>query len=189
MMMVEGFYCSAAPCLLVIRLCWGPLQRQDAREPPGFLLRGSFFSLCPWRMTHSARVVPAVLRPPRGVLFCAAVRLFLYGQARVRGRAQGADAALLRAQRARQRGGQRALVAMMSEVATAERQLDLHHAQPRGVDGEAEAVLLRERAPFPLLLLVHQACEDVDPPLLSPLGAEVAQHYPTEEYSVERHDD
>lgn len=99
-------------------------------------------------------------------------RLLLYGKARVRGGAQGADAALLRAQRARERRGQRALVVEGSKVVavvTAERQGHLHRAQFRDSGGEGEAVFLGHRAPLPLLLLVHQAREDVDPPLLSPL--------------------
>lgn len=71
---------------------------------------------------------------------------------------------------------------------TAERQGHLHRAQSRDSARKVEAVFLWQRAPLPLLLLVHQAREDVDPPLLSPFGTEVAQHYPTEEDSVERHD-
>lgn len=140
-------------------------------------------------MTRSARVVPAVLRPPRRVLLWRAhVRLLLDGQARVGGRAQRADAALLRAQRARQRRVQRAVVAVKAQVAGAEGQRDVGEARPRVVDGgDGEAVPLGQRAPLPLLLLVHQACEDVDPPLLPPLGAEVGQHNPTEEDAVERH--
>lgn len=140
----------------------------------------------------SARVNSAVLGPSfRVLLRRAAVRLFLYGEAGVRGGAQGADAALLRAQRARQRRGQRALVVEMSKVVavvTRERQGHLHRAQSRGSGWKSEAVFLWQRAPLPLLLLVHQACEDVNPPLLAPFGAEVAQHYSTEEDSVERHD-
>lgn len=73
-------------------------------------------------------------------------------------------------------------------VVTGERQGHLHRAQFRDSGWKGEAVFLWQRAPLPLLLLVHQACEDVDPPLLSPFGAEVAQHYPKEEDSVERHD-
>ena len=140
----------------------------------------------------SAWVIPAVLRRALGALLRrAAVRLLLYGEARVRGGAQGADAALLRAQRARKRRGQRALVVQVREVVAvvpAERQGHLHRAQSRHGGGKGEAVLLGQRAPLPLLLLVHQAREHVDPLLLSPFGAEVAQHYTTEEDSVERHD-
>lgn len=73
-------------------------------------------------------------------------------------------------------------------VVTAERQGHLHRAQLRDSGGKGKAVFLGERAPLPLLLLVHEAREDVYSPFLSPFGAEVAQHYTTEEDSVERHD-
>lgn len=143
----------------------------------------------------SAGVISAVLvsclRALLRFLRRAAVRLLLYGEARVRGGTQGADAALLRAKRAGQRRGQRALVLEMSKVVavvTAERKGHLHRVQARHSGGKGEAVLLGQRSPLPLLLLVHQAREDVDPPLLSPFGAEVAQHYTTEEDSIETHD-
>lgn len=71
-------------------------------------------------------------------------------------------------------------------VVTAEGQGQrVHAAGP----GHREAAFPRERAPLPLLLLVHQAREDVDPPLLPPLGAKVAQHDAAQEHAVERHDD
>lgn len=118
----------------------------------------------------SARVIAAVLGPPLRVLRRAAVRLFLYRAACVRGRAQGADAALLSAQRARQRERQRALVADVSEVVavvTAELKGRLHRLQRGGSAREGEAVFLWQRPPHPPLFVVHQARKDVDPPLLS----------------------
>lgn len=76
----------------------------------------------------------------------------------------------------------------MVAVVTAERQGNLHGAQPRDSGREGKAMLLRQSAPLPLFLLVHQAREDVDPPLLPPLGAKVTQHDTAEEHSIERHD-
>lgn len=146
----------------------------------------------------SAGVLPTVLHCPLGGLIRtlpgAAVRLLLLdGQARVRGGTQGADAALLRAERAREGGGQRGLVTQMSEevaVVTGERQSQVQRARSRGgLPGEGQAVLLGERAPPPLFLIMHEARENVGPPLLLPLGVEVTQHDAAEEDSVERDDD
>lgn len=71
-----------------------------------------------------------------------------------------------------------------------ERQRNLHRPQSRDRGGgNDEAVLLRERAPLPLLLLVNQARKDVGSLLFPALGADVTEHDSTEEDPVETHDD
>jgi len=142
----------------------------------------------------SARIIHAVSGPSLRGLRADVWFLLLDGAARVRGRAQRADAVLLCAQRARQRGRRRARAVQVPELVavattTAEGDGQLHRAQLRDGGGKREAVFLGSRAPLPLLLLVHEAREHVGPPLLPPFGAHVAQHDTAEEDSVEGHDD
>lgn len=136
-----------------------------------------------------SRILIRIRNHLRSLGRAAAVRLLFNGEARVRGGAARADAALLRALRAPERTNQRALVAEMSKVVAivaAERQRRVRRAQSRRRGGgKGEAVLLWERAPLPLLLLVHKAREHIDSPPLPPLGPEVARHDPAEKNCVE----
>lgn len=115
------------------------------------------------------------------ILVSAAVRLLFNGEAHIGDGAEGAHAALLhRAQRARQR---RENPAAVQRAARGQ-----HERHRRGAQGgEAEAVLLLARAPLALLLLVQKPREGVRAPLLAPFGAQVTEHDPSEEDSVERH--
>lgn len=59
----------------------------------------------------------------------------------------------------------------------------------RGWGEGQEVLLVGQRSPLLLLLVVDQFGEDVDAPLLAAFGAEVSQHDGAEEEAVERHDD
>lgn len=109
------------------------------------------------------------------MLVSTAVRLLLDGEVHICYGAERAHTALLhRAQRARQ--GRAAGVQ--------------HERHRRGAQrGKTETVLLLARAPLALLLLVQKPRERVRATLLAPLGAQVAEHDPNEEDSVEGHDD
>lgn len=116
----------------------------------------------------------------------AAVRLLFNGEAHIGDGAEGAHATLLhRAHRARQR---RENPATVQRVARGQHERHRRGAQG-GKRGEAEAVLLLARAPPALLLLVQKPREGVRAPLLAPFGAQVTEHDPSEEDSVERHND
>lgn len=80
----------------------------------------------------------------------------------------------------------------MPRVATAaaKRQSQSRRRGGGGGWGEGQAVLLvGQRSPLLLLLVVDQFGEDVDAPLLAAFGAEVSQHDGAEEEAVEGHDD
>lgn len=114
----------------------------------------------------------------RCILGSTAVRLLLDGEVHICYGAERAHTALLhRAQRARQRRA-------------AGVQHERHRrGEERGKCGKTETVLLLARAPLALLLLVQKPRERVRATLLAPLGAQVTEHDPNEEDSVEGHHD
>lgn len=76
----------------------------------------------------------------------------------------------------------------MACVATAKWQSQGVQSWNRGGEGKA-VLLVGQRTPLLLLLVMDQLGENVDPLLLAVFGAEVTQHDGTEEEAIERHDD